>query len=200
MNKKAFITTALAAAILLSGCSANTTEQPETEKGSSQSAASALSVLSEKMDFSYSERDLDGGWDSQNATMIHLNDGASSINGPGAKLEDGLLTISEEGVYVLSGSLTSGRVVVNADKTAKLQVVLNEVSISSPDYAAFTVEQADKVFLTLAEGTKNYLTDADSYTLRSEEDNTDAALFSREDLTINGTGSLDIQPWHDIKR
>jgi len=62
-------------------------------------------------------------------------------------------------------------------------------STSAPLY----VRNADKVVITLAAGTENYLADGDSYLLEDDATEPDAALFSNDDLTINGTGSLTVE-------
>ncbi|MEL7567771.1 MAG: carbohydrate-binding domain-containing protein, partial [Dehalobacterium sp.] len=98
----------------------------------------------------------------------------------------------DAGVYVLTGTLTDGRIMVEAADSDKVQIVLNEVSLTSSDNAPIYVKQADKVFLTLAEGTKNAVTDGAAYTLADGEEEPDAAIFSKEDLTINGAGALTV--------
>lgn len=84
-----------------------------------------------------------------------------------------------------------GVIVVNADKTEKTQIVFNGVSVNSQTCAAIYVVQADKVFLTLASGSENTLSNGGTFTV-IDENNVDAVIFSKEDLTINGSGSLKI--------
>ena len=121
----------------------------------------------------FTDRDLSGDWEDRDPQYITLN-GES-------------VTIAGEGVYVLSGEIADGSVTVNAGDSDKVQLVLSGVSITSSDSAAILVENADKVFITLAEGTEN--------TLKSEGftgDDVDAVVFSRDDLTFNGEGSLTV--------
>lgn len=100
------------------------------------------------------------------------------------------VTISEEGVYVLSGSVTNTTVIVDADSEAKVQLVLNGVSITNQDAPGVYVKSADKVFVTTTasnnrmEVSGTYLPDGDT--------NLDAVIFSKDDLVLNGTGSLHI--------
>ena len=93
----------------------------------------------------FSKRDLAGTWDADEAKEITLTDS---------------LTITEAGTYILSGTLEDGTVTVNVSKDDKVQLVLNGVSVTSSKSAAMLVESADKVFITLAEGTENSLTSA----------------------------------------
>lgn len=80
--------------------------------------------------------------------------------------------------------------VVDAADTEKVQIVLQNVSIDCSDHAALFIKQADKVFLTLAEGTENTLSSGSSYALGDDDSNVDGVIFSRADLTMNGSGSL----------
>lgn len=107
------------------------------------------------------------------------------------ELGDGDVTITEEGVYLLSGSLENGMVIVDADETAKVQLVLDNVEISNSDGAAIYIRQADKVFITLAEGTVNTLSGGDRY-VNIDDNNIDGVIFAKSDLTINGKGSLNV--------
>ena len=95
-------------------------------------------------------------------------------------------------MYVLSGALSDGRIVVEATDQDKIQLVFDGVSVHSGDGPAVYVKQANKVFVTLAEGTSNTLSDSATYTLEEGTDEPNAALFSKDDLTINGTGSLEV--------
>lgn len=107
------------------------------------------------------------------------------------ELGDSDVTITEEGIYLLSGSLKDGMIIVDADETAKVQLVLDNVEVSNSDGAAIYVRQADKVFITLAEGTVNTLSGGDSY-VSIDDSNIDGAIFAKSDLTINGRGSLNV--------
>lgn len=131
-------------------------------------------VQSEEM---FTKRDSDSSYDEEKSTVVVL--------------EGGTVTISEEGIYILRGSLTDGMVIVDAADTAKVQLVLDGVTISNSRGAAIYVKEADKVFLTLAEGSVNTLSNGGSYTA-IDENNIDAVVFVRSDLTINGSGSLNI--------
>ena len=149
----------------------------------------ALCACAQAAEWSFTDRDQDASYDEAQATRITLSDDGIAIEGTGAAAEGSVLTISEEGVYVLSGTLGNGRVVVSCTDTEKVQLVLAGVDIHCEDYAALYIEEADKVFVTLADGTENSLSDGTEYA-SEEGDNVDAALFSRADVTLNGTGAL----------
>lgn len=125
-------------------------------------------------------------------TTITLNGDTATVSGPGAYANGGSVTISAAGYYDVSGTLTDGSLVVDAGKNAKVFIRLNGVSITCSDDAAIRVNQADKVFLTLADGTENALTSGETYSAAALADKTDGAIFSHDDLTINGSGSLTV--------
>ena len=140
----------------------------------------------------FTANDLNGDWDISDSTMITLNGDEVTISGSGAYENDGSVYISTSGTYVLSGSLTNGQIVIDTDQSSKVWILLNGVNIYCDDDAALRIEQADKVFLTLAAGTDNILKSGAAYSEEAASGNVSGALFSRDDLTINGSGSLDI--------
>ena len=143
-------------------------------------------------DAAFTENDLDGSWNTEGAETIVLQGADGEIKGSGAYFNNGDLVIAKPGRYVVSGELTDGSIVVDAYDTSKIWILLNGVSISCSDDACIRVDQADKVFLTLAEGTKNTLESGSTYSEEALEDGTDGVIFSHDDLTINGSGSLAI--------
>ena len=139
----------------------------------------------------FTENDKNGAWDTARATRITLDGDEVSEFGGGAYAFDGSVMITGKGKYVISGTLTDGSVIVDTDSSAKVWIMLDGADITCSTGACLDVEQADKVFLTLAEGSDNRLTT----TGFSEENRTagmDGAVFSRDDLTINGSGSLTV--------
>ncbi len=126
------------------------------------------------------------------ATTITLSDDTATVSGSGAYASDGSVTIVSAGYYDVAGTLTDGSLIVDAGKNAKVFIRLNGVSITCSDDAAIRVNQADKVFLTLADGTENTVTSGETYSETALADKTDGAIFSHDDLTINGSGSLTV--------
>lgn len=164
------------AAGVLSGCGKNQENPAEdslAEVTAEWAVTSKAAVLeTENM---FTDRDVSGEYDPADAACIQL--------------EGESLTITEAGVYILSGSLEDGMIIVDGDESAKIQLVLNNVEISNSRGAAIYVKQADKVFITLPEGTTNTLSGGDSY--ESLDDNhIDGIIFAKSDLVINGAGSL----------
>ena len=139
----------------------------------------------------FSNRDLSGEYDSAEAVEITLNGATAEASSEAVQISGSTVTITAAGTYVLTGFLDDGSVVVDVIKDDKVQLVLDGVSITSSDYAAIYVKQADKVFVTLAEGTVNTLRNGGTYT-QTDENEVDAVIFAKDDITFNGTGTLRI--------
>ncbi len=108
----------------------------------------------------------------------------------GVYISGNIITITKEGTYVLSGALSEGQIVVDAD-SAKVQLVLDNADITCASSAAIYVKNADKTFITLAEGSENILMNTAEYEA-IDDNNIDAVIFSKDDLTLNGKGTLTI--------
>ena len=139
----------------------------------------------------FSNRDLKTEYDAGKAVTIQLNGTSATASSNSVKISGSTVTITEEATYVISGTLSDGMIVVNAPETAKLQLVLNGINVTKSTSAALYVIEADKVFVTLAEGTENTLANGGSFEA-IDDNNIDATLFSKQDLTLNGNGSLTV--------
>lgn len=140
----------------------------------------------------FTKRDLAGTYDESEAVKITLSGKTATCDSSNVQIEDGVVTIKAAGVYVLSGTLMDGTVVVDAGDDDKVQLVLDGVSITAADYAAIYAKNADKVFVTLAENAENSLTVSGDY-VQTDDNNVDAVIFAKCDLTLNGSGSLTVK-------
>ncbi len=138
----------------------------------------------------FTDRDRDASYDESTAVKIILNGDSATASSDSVKTDGSVVTITEEATYVISGALDDGSVVIDVPDDAKPHIVLNGASITSSGSAALYINNADKVFVTLAEGTENTLTNGGSF--ENADNGVDGALFSREDLTINGSGALSV--------
>ncbi len=132
-------------------------------------------------------------WSANDSTMIALGGSSAQISGSGAAFADGTLTITEGGTYVLSGTLNDGQVVVDVTRDTKVNLILNGVEITNDDQAAIYIKEADRVTMTLQEGTENFISDGAEYRFPDGSDEPTAAIYSKADLVINGTGALTVQ-------
>ncbi len=139
----------------------------------------------------FSDRDLSGDYDASEAVSITLNGTGAQADSDAVVISDSAVTITAEGTYILSGALDNGSIIVDADKEAKVQLVLDGVTINSDTFAAIYVLQADKVFVTLEEGTENSLSNGGSF-VQIDDNDVDAVIYAKDDITFNGTGSLRI--------
>ena len=194
MEKIKYRSTAIVLCTLLalSGCGAragNVVSSVTETAVSAQTEVTTVSALDTASIFS--DRDLAGTYDESAAISIQLNGNGAVCDSDSVTIEGGQIIIEKEGVYVLSGTLTDGQIVVNAGETDKVQLVLADADITSSTSAAIYALEADKVFVTLAEGTENALTNGGAY-VPIDDNNIDAVIFSKTDLTFNGSGSLTI--------
>lgn len=125
----------------------------------------------------FTDRDNEQTADLTDASYISVKDGSD-------------VTITEEGVYVLSGSAEDATIYVGADSSAKVQLVLDGLEINNSDMPCIYIKSADKVFVTTVSD-DNVLTVSGSFTADGET-NTDAVIFSKDDLVLNGTGCLNV--------
>ena len=141
-----------------------------------QSAAGGLvSAVESKL---FTDRDLLQTADLSEARAVAVSSGAT-------------VRITEEGVYLISGNAEECTILVDADETEKVQLVLGGVTVENTDFPVIYVVSADKVFVTTLEGTENSLSVTGTFRADGST-NTDAVIFSKEDLTLNGLGSLTV--------
>ena len=136
----------------------------------------------------FTDRDLEGIYDESEEQTITLSDEGCESSAKTVEIDGQTVTITEEGVYLVSGSLSDGQIVVDAAYDAKVQIVLNGAEIAKDDSAAIYVKAANKVFVTAAEGSENSLT----VTGDDSSDKIDGVIFAKTDLTVNGTGVLTV--------
>ncbi len=140
----------------------------------------------------FTSNDQNAAWNTESATIITLEGDDASVSGQGAYAYDGNVYISNAGKFVVSGTLSDGSIVVDAEDASKVWILLNGVQINCSDNACIRVDQADKVFLTLADETENELLSGPDYSAEALEDGTGGAIYAHDDLTINGNGVLNL--------
>ena len=168
------------------GCAA----APETTTESSKASSVSDSITYLDAADMFTKRDKQSDYASEDATEITLSDSKSTCDSPAVGISDNQITITRAGTYVLIGSLTNGQIVVDASGE-KVQIVLKDASINCDTSAALYVKSADKVFVTLAENTSNTLTNTKDF-VAIDDNNIDAVIFSKSDLSLNGSGTLTI--------
>lgn len=191
--KKSHAIIAILLALALGGCAAPAQDAAPTQDSAQTqaTAAPAGSGLTAQQLAGFSEADSDTAWQDESPNYITVSNGGTTFTGSGASADGGTITITAGGTYVFSGTLDDGTVVVDIAAQDDVHLVLNGVTIHSESYAPLYIKQAGNVTLTLETGTQNTLSDGESYAYADNEEVT-ACLFSHDDLTINGEGSLRI--------
>jgi len=174
------------------GTTATTSSATATNTAASSSSFSTNVKSSEKLDVDthYSEQDL--SWDISSETAIDLSNPTAT---DGVTVEDGTLTITKAGTYKLSGEYQGQIKVETADSDA-VRLVLDNANITNSSGAALNVVNADEVILYSASGTTNTISDGADYTATGEDD-PDAVVYSKADLTIAGEGTLKVNGNHE---
>lgn len=204
---------------LVTGCSKATTDSSAsgssttatTSDADSTSDGSVSTVSFTKSDM-FTDRDSDPSYDEKSASTITFSESGVSSSSDSVTISDSsttsndaadsdtndttdssctTVTISEAGTYILTGSASNAQVIIDADKETKIQLVLDDLTLSCKSSAPIYVRKADKVFITLADGSSNTLSTTGEF-VAIDDNNIDAVIFSKDDLTLNGSGSLTI--------
>lgn len=174
---------------------ADTTSESTDSENAMESASDInfdLELTESTIDTEFTDREKSGSYKASEAVKITLNKTTATVSGSGAKADGSTITITEKGVYVVSGTLEDGQIIVDASDSDKVQIVLDGVNINCETNAAIYVREADKVFITLAENSSNTLGGGNEYT-QIDDNTVDGVIFSKSDLVCNGTGSLTIE-------
>lgn len=121
-----------------------------------------------------------------NATVSSLPEGVeATVDGAGVTINSTIGGVA----YELSGSTSDGYFKIYSEK--KFHLTLNDISLINTTGAAINIQSGKRVFVTLADGTTNSLTDGSSYNTPDGEDEK-GAFFSEGQLIFNGKGSLEV--------
>ena len=163
----------------------NTQEIVETEP---VFEATAVPIIVE-----YDKDDLAVSEPTSDTATITLNGDSASIEGDGVTVNGSIVTITAAGTYSISGALNNGQIVVDTQDEETVNLILNGVDITNATSAPIYVSNAEKTVITLSDGTENVVTDGPSYVFPdAETDEPNAAIYSNDDLTINGSGWLTV--------
>lgn len=182
LKKRLILVMCLCLTLCLAGCG------NESEEQSNENTETTNNV---NIDEIFSERDYETDYDTEECAYISLNGTSATCDSNAVEISGNVITITDEGTYVVSGTLDNGMIIVDSEETDKTQIVLDGVTIHSETSAAIYVKQSDKVFITLAEGSENELSNGGSFE-GIDDNNIDGVIFSKADLALNGTGKLTI--------
>ena len=182
-KKWTLLATSLTAMVLMAACSQST-----TTSNTNATTNSATTTATKTNQSSYfTEKDNDTSYDESTASKIELSGSSANVSGDGVTVSESTVTITKSGTYVISGQSDGVQIKVEADESADVHLVLKGATMTNAN-AAISATSAGHVYLTLAEGTTNSLSDSSS----NSDEKADAAFFSKVDLTINGKGTLNV--------
>ena len=181
-KKWTFLLTTIATLSLVTACAQSTSNTT-----TSNTATSTTSTTNAKKTSYFTDKDYDTSYDEKTAATVTLSGSSATVSGNGVAVSDSTVTISKSGTYVISGQSDGVQIKIAAEKTDDVHLVLNGVTMTNTN-AAISAKSAGHVYLTLADGTTNSLSDSAS----NSDEKADAAFFSKVDLTINGKGTLNV--------
>lgn len=185
MKKRKCLCWLLGLALLLSGCGSSQTENAtNTQTDAAQGDTVPTTVSVSQM---FSDSDLEIGYDDVTSAHITPSGTTAACDSDAAQISGSQITLTEEGTYILSGSLEDGMVIVDGEDSAKVHLVLDNVQIGCSTSAAIYVRNADKVFITTAPDSQNTLSNGGEFVIVSSGD----CIDSNGSLTING-GTIDL--------
>ena len=192
MKKTIAVLLAAALGCNAAACSSDSSKSDVENTQNSETASTSEDgkIVTSQLDTAdmFSDRDKEIGYDETQSVSIELADNGIAATADTVGISDSVVTIKDEGTYIFTGALSDGQVVVDAD-SKKVQLVLNGVDITSKSSATIYVKEADKVFITLADKSENKLTTSAEY-VAIDDNNIDAVIFSKDDITLNGEGTL----------
>ena len=174
--------TAILSAALLAGCSASAQDIAGTQKTITQAENTLFTITPDSEDY-------DESYDKNTAVMITCSGLQAEISGSGAETDGENILITAAGTYVITGSF-NGTFVVNTTNKGTVHIVLENAEIEAASGAAVNIISADKTIITAYKGTDNTLSDSETYP--EGEDAPTAAVYAKDDLVINGSGTLTI--------
>ncbi|EFM11143.1 conserved hypothetical protein [Paenibacillus curdlanolyticus YK9] len=187
------------------------TAAASTAQASSSASGEQLATIDLTQEVQYEADDAYTDWAASNPTIIKLNGTSASVEGAGAAAKDSTITITAAGTYAVSGKLNDGQIVVDVPDKGVVRLVLNGAEIHNSSSSAIYVKEAGKTVISLQEGTENRVSDGAAYANAAEgataaagatdadasaaeqSDEPNAAIYSKDDLTINGTGRLTVE-------
>ena len=185
---------------VLGGCGSNTGVSPTetTVVMSENGTETAQESENEKEEAGpltgdYDAEDLEESWSEGKDSIIKCNGASAEISGDGIQADGNILKITRAGTYVFSGTMDDGQIQVDAGKEDVVHIVLNGLTASSETGSVIYGVQSKKIVITLAKGQENTLSDAETYIYEdTSSDEPNACIFSKDDLTVNGKGTLSV--------
>lgn len=188
----------LSLSVVLSGCQSKSSSKNNSEVSNQTSTldedeTDTSNISKFEIDPDYTADELDYDYDEAEVVAITLNGDNISCKSLNVNIDGSTITIQKAGTYLLSGTLTAGNIIVDSDDKENVRLIFNGVEISNSTTTPLYIKNAEKTIVTLVDGTENTLSDGENYILDDESNNEpNGTIFSKDDLVINGLGSLTI--------
>lgn len=188
----------LSLSVVLSGCQSKSSSKNNSEVSNQTSTldedeTDTSNIAKFEIDPNYTADELDYDYDEAEVVAITLNGDNISCKSLDVNIDGSTITIQKAGTYLLSGTLTAGNIIVDSDDKENVRLIFNGVEISNSTTTPLFIKNAEKTIVTLVDGTENTLSDSENYILDDESNNEpNGTIFSKDDLVINGLGSLTI--------
>lgn len=188
----------LSLSVVLSGCQSKSSSKNNSEVSNQTSTldedeTDTSNISKFEIDPDYTADELDYDYDEAEVVAITLNGDNISCKSSDVNIDGSTITIQKAGTYLLSGTLTAGNIIVDSDDKENVRLIFNGVEISNSTTTPLYIKNAEKTIVTLVDGTENTLSDGENYILDDENNNEpNGTIFSKDDLVINGLGSLTI--------
>ncbi len=188
----------LSLSVVLSGCQSKSSSKNNSEASNQTSKldedeTDTSNISKFEIDPDYTTDELDYDYDEAEVDAITLNGDNISCKSSDVNIDGSTITIQKAGTYLLSGTLTDGNIIVDSDDKENVRLIFNGVEISNSTTTPLYIKNAEKTIVTLVDGTENTLSDGENYILDDESNNEpNGTIFSKDDLVINGLGSLTI--------
>lgn len=188
----------LSLSVVLSGCQSKSSSKNNSEVSNQTSTldedeTDTSNISKFEIDPDYTADELDYDYDEAEVVAITLNGDNISCKSSDVNIDGSTITIQKAGTYLLSGTLTDGNIIVDSDDKENVRLIFNGVEISNSTTTPLYIKNAEKTIVTLVDGTENTLSDGENYILDDESNNEpNGTIFSKDDLVINGLGSLTI--------
>lgn len=182
----------MASSMILSACSSS----DNTSNANDTTSEIGMSLKTVSLGDSFSQTEDTSSDESQTTNIIYitLNNDAILCDSSNVSIDGSTLTITSGGSYSISGTLKDGQIVVDCSDSDKVNIILNGVDVSCSSTSPIYINNADKTIITLADSSDNTITDSRN---AKTDDDTDkdisgSAIYSKDDLTINGNGNLTV--------
>lgn len=179
-SKWKFLLACATALTVMTACS-----QAATNATSGTSTTANVTTTSKKTSY-FTDADYNTSYDESTASKIQLSGSSATVSGDGVAVSGSTVTISKAGTYVISGQSEGVQIQITVGDSDDVHIVLNGVTMTG-DNTPISATSAKHVYVTLADGTTNSLSDSSS-----NSDDSEAVLFSKVDMSINGSGTLNV--------